>query len=69
MTSVREDLSIIGSSLQYINDLLRNMLDMHKVASNQIHMQLSPTDLHRDVLDTRKIMLRLGLRMSQIELH
>ena len=50
--SVREDLSVIGSSLQYMNDLLRNMLDMHKVASNELHIQLSPTDLRRDVLDT-----------------
>lgn len=55
--SAREDLAIIGSSLQYMNDLLRNMLDMHKVASNQLHVQLAPTDLQRDVLDTVKGML------------
>jgi len=52
VTSVREDLAIIGSSLQYMNDLLRNMLDMHKVASNELHVQLSPTDLQQDVLNT-----------------
>jgi CheY-like chemotaxis protein len=50
--SVREDLSVIGSSLKYINDLLRNMLDMHKIASNELHVELSPTNLRHDVLDT-----------------
>ena len=52
VVSVREDLCIIGSSLQYMNDLLRNMLDMHKAASNELHVELTPTDLQRDVLDT-----------------
>jgi len=49
-TLVREDLSIISSSLQYINSLLRNMLDMHKIASNELTAELSPTDLKRDVM-------------------
>jgi hypothetical protein len=27
------------------------MLDMHKIASNQLNVQLSPTDVARDILD------------------
>jgi len=57
ITSVREDVSIISSILQYMNDLLRNMLDMHKVASNELRIELSPTDMRRDVLDTVAPML------------
>jgi signal transduction histidine kinase len=49
--SVREDVSVIHSSLQYINDLLRNMLDIHRVSSHQMKVELSPTDLRKDVLD------------------
>ena len=57
VVSVREDLAIIGSSLQYINDLLRNMIDMHKVASKELTAELAPTDIQRDLLDTVAAML------------
>jgi signal transduction histidine kinase/CheY-like chemotaxis protein len=49
--SVQEDVRIIEDSLQFINDLLRNMLDMHRASSNQLVIAMAPTDLLRDVLE------------------
>jgi Histidine kinase-, DNA gyrase B-, and HSP90-like ATPase len=51
ITSVREDIGVINSSLQYVNDLLRNMLDMHKASCDQLHITLHPADLRKDILD------------------
>jgi signal transduction histidine kinase/CheY-like chemotaxis protein len=55
--TVREDIAIISSSLQFINDLLRNMLDMHRATSNQMHIEMAPADLLRDVLEPVATML------------
>jgi signal transduction histidine kinase/CheY-like chemotaxis protein len=55
--SVLEDVHIIGSSLQFINDLLRSMLDMQKAASNQLQLDISPTDILSDVLEPVATML------------
>jgi CheY-like chemotaxis protein len=55
--TVREDIAIIASSLQFINDLLRNMLDMNRATSNQMHIEMAPTDLLRDVLEPVATML------------
>jgi signal transduction histidine kinase/CheY-like chemotaxis protein len=48
--SVREDVKIMDSSLHFINDLLRDMLDMHRASSNQLKIELTHVDLLRDVL-------------------
>lgn len=56
-TSVREDTKIIDASLQFINDLLRNMLDMHRASSNQLNIDFAPVDLLRDVLEPVSSML------------
>ena len=55
--SVREDVGIIESSLNFINDLLRNMLDMHKAASKNLNMQLVPMDMLHDILRPAAAML------------
>lgn len=49
--SVQEDLDIIKGSLHFINDLLRSMLDMHRAASNQLVIAMSPTDIKKDVFE------------------
>ena len=49
--SVRENTGVINSSLQYVNDLLRNMLDMHKAASGQLHITLTQVNLREDILE------------------
>jgi hypothetical protein len=47
---ILEDIQIIEASCHFINDFLRNMLDMQRASSNQLHIEFSPTDLISDVL-------------------
>lgn len=47
----REDLKIIDNALHFVNDLLRNMLDMHRVASKQLVVTMVATDLLHDVME------------------
>ena len=54
---VREDMDIIDNALKFVNDLLRNMLDMHKAASKQLKIDFAPTDLLHDVLEPVHSML------------
>ena len=46
---VREDIEVVNSSLHFINDFLRSMLDVHR--DKQITVQLAPVDLLRDILE------------------
>lgn len=55
--SVREDVHIMESSLQFINDLLRSMLDLHRARSAQLMLEMLPTDIKRDILDPVASML------------
>lgn len=55
--SVREDTKIIDASLSFINDLLRNLLDIHRASSNQLTIDMAPVDLLRDVLEPVSSML------------
>lgn len=56
---VLDDVNIIDSSLHFINDLLRNMLDMQRAGSNQIHIEKKPTDIMNDVLKPVEAMMHL----------
>ena len=56
---VTEDIRIISSSLSFINDLLRSMLDTSKIASQSLVLQSSPTDLFEDVLQPVRTMIDL----------
>ncbi|GKY92174.1 hypothetical protein MPSEU_000188700 [Mayamaea pseudoterrestris] len=55
--STREDVIVIGNSLQYINDLLRSMLDFHCALSNQIKIQSKHVDIRNDVFNPVASML------------
>jgi CheY-like chemotaxis protein len=55
--SINEDLHIIDSALAFINDLLRNMLDMHRAKSKQLTIEWAPVDLMEDVLKPVDAML------------
>mmetsp|Transcript_5570 Transcript_5570/g.8534 ORF Transcript_5570/g.8534 Transcript_5570/m.8534 type:complete len:862 (+) Transcript_5570:152-2737(+) len=55
--SVSEDISVIHSSLQFINDLLRSMLDMHKAANNQMKLEACHTAILQDVFVPVKALL------------
>lgn len=57
--TIREDISIVGTSLQFINELLRNMLDMHRAANKQMKVIIAPSDLLEDVCIPTKNMLYL----------
>jgi signal transduction histidine kinase len=57
LQSAREDVQIIDNSLQFINDLLRNMLDMHRASSNQLKVAMKPTDIKQDVFEPVDSML------------
>lgn len=46
-----DDAQVVDSSLNYINDLLRSMLDVQRAKSGQIKVNLAPTDVLHDVLD------------------
>ena len=65
--AVQEDVHIIQSSLQFMNDLLRNMLDHHRVASKQMVVEMAPTDIQRDVLDAVASMLYRRYASYQVE--
>jgi len=47
----REDIEIIDNALHFVNDLLRNMLDMHRASNKQLQVTMSPTDVLHDVLE------------------
>ena len=49
--SVLDDVIIIDASLHFANDLLRNMLDMHRAATNQLNVDFTPVDILHDVLE------------------
>ncbi|KAG7351424.1 PAS domain containing protein [Nitzschia inconspicua] len=63
----KEDVSIIDNALHFINDLLRNMLDMHRAASKQLQISLAPTDLLHDVVEPTACLLYRG-RSNKIEI-
>jgi signal transduction histidine kinase/CheY-like chemotaxis protein len=49
--SLQEDVEIIGSSLHFIDEFLRSMLDTYRAAANKLEVKLAPTDLLKDVLE------------------
>jgi len=51
VNSLQEDVKIIGSSLFFIDDFLRSMLDIHASNANKLEIHLAPTDLLKDVLE------------------
>lgn len=55
--AVNEDLRIIDNALHFINDLLRNMLDMQRAHSNQLSISYAPVDILQDVFSPVDAML------------
>ena len=48
--TVREDVEIIDNSLNFINDLLRSMLDLHRASTNQLKIENRYTCIYNDIL-------------------
>ena len=57
LENLQQDVGIIEYSLQFINDLLRNMLDLHRAHGNQLQLNEKPTEIKRDVLEPVASML------------
>lgn len=66
-SNVRPDVEIIENSLTFVNDLLRNMLDMHRASNRQLKVTLEPTDIMVDVLEPVRGMLHQ--RNGQMDLQ
>mmetsp|Transcript_31479 Transcript_31479/g.75953 ORF Transcript_31479/g.75953 Transcript_31479/m.75953 type:complete len:940 (-) Transcript_31479:221-3040(-) len=47
----REDITVVNSSLSFINDFLRSMLDIHKLNGNHLVIEKKPTDVLHDILE------------------
>jgi signal transduction histidine kinase/CheY-like chemotaxis protein len=54
---VKEDVAIIDSSLHFVNDFLRSMLDIHRADVKQLKLALAPTDIVPDILEPVSTML------------
>jgi two-component system, sensor histidine kinase len=49
---VQGDVRVIDSSLQFVNELLRNMLDLHRTSKGHgIKLHVVPTDVLKDILE------------------
>ena len=57
LTSVREDVTIIENALRFVNDLLRQLLDMHRASNKQLKVNMTPTDILHDILEPVEGML------------
>ena len=66
-STTRQDVVIIENALKFVNDLLRNMLDMHRAANKQLKVTMEPTDLLHDVLEPVHSMLNQRNSKYQVE--
>lgn len=64
------DLRVMDASLQFINELLRNMLDINRSASKQMKLDFTVVDVLRDVLDPVATILHLrGASAVKVEIE
>lgn len=49
--NIMSDIRIVDSSLQFVNELLRNMLDIHRTTNKHMKLDMVPTDILRDVFE------------------
>ena len=67
MLHVKEDLNVVKSSLTFINDLLRSLLDLSKIENKQMTLKTSPTDLLNDVIEPVATIVRRRHEAIKIE--
>lgn len=48
--TLREDVSVIESSLKYADDLLHTMLDLNRIDDTEMHLRAVPTDIKYHIL-------------------
>jgi hypothetical protein len=57
MGQLRNDLGVIESSLTFINDFLRSMLDIHKANEKMLQLNFNSVDIFKCVLEPIRTML------------
>ena len=57
LDSLREDANIISSSLRFINDLLRSMLDVHRATRDQMVLETDSIDILHDIFEPTASMI------------
>lgn len=67
--TVREDVHIIETSLHFVNDLLRSMLDLHRVSSKNMVVDNSPADVLSDILQPVASMLTRRDDVFQVQIE
>ena len=67
-TSVRQDMEVVTSSLHFVNDFLRSMLDIYRAADNRITVDLAPVDIRQDILEPVSNILYSRLSNFDIEI-
>lgn len=68
--NVRQDMDIIDNSLDFVNVLLRDMLDTHRISSRELKIEARPTDIYNDILKPVDSMLyRRGNNQIQVEIN
>lgn len=67
--NMQEDIDIINNSLQFIYDLLRSTLDMHKALDGQMTLVKAPTDILKDILDPVKAIIHRKSNSFLIEIE
>ncbi|CAB9501603.1 respiration control sensor protein ArcB [Seminavis robusta] len=54
----REDIEAVKSSLNFINDFMRSMLDIYRAAAGRITVDKAPTDVKTDILEPVATIMR-----------
>lgn len=66
---IKSDINVIDSSLQFVNELLRNMLDLHRTQNgHEIKLHLVPTDVLSDILEPVSTILFMRGAAVEIQL-
>mmetsp|Transcript_28087 Transcript_28087/g.41377 ORF Transcript_28087/g.41377 Transcript_28087/m.41377 type:complete len:883 (-) Transcript_28087:409-3057(-) len=65
--SAVDDCQIVMSSLHFMNDLMRNMLDLQRVLSNRLELDMKPTAVLQDILMPVDSMLYRRGAMYEVE--
>jgi signal transduction histidine kinase len=65
-TALKEDVAIIDASLQFVNDLLRSILDLSRATNNQLTLHEVPVDILSDILQPVAAMLYQRDRNFQV---
>ena len=67
--TLNQDLRVMDASLQYINDLLRGILEVHRSSNREIELIMKPTDIQQDILEPIKSILGTRGTPNSVEIQ